>query len=165
VSNSKVIPKVTLVAIAGIACLLAAPVMAVADRSELSCKMHYTMQGWSAIYKEANGTGIVRCSDGSRMPVRLSMHGGGLTIGRSTVDDGVGKFTGVKSIQQVLGSYAAGEAHAGAVRSADATVVGKGNISLGLAGNGRGWDIGLDFANLTITPRHARSRAKADGLS
>jgi hypothetical protein len=155
VSKSMKIIRTTLAAAAGIACVLAAPALAF-EQSEpdLTCKMRYTMKGWSAIYKEAKGTGVVSCSDGSRLPVRLSMHGGGITVGKSTVDDGVGKFTGVKDIQDVIGSYAAGEAHAGAVKSADATVVGKGDVTLGLAGNGRGWDLGLDFANLTITPRH-----------
>ena len=141
------------VIVAAIAFALAAPALAIErSGSDLSCKMHYTMHGWSAIYKQAKGTGVVTCSDGSRMPVRLTEHGGGLTVGKSTVDDGVGKFTGVRNITEVLGSYAAGEAHAGAVKSADATVVGKGEVTLGLAGNGRGWDLGLDFANLTISP-------------
>jgi hypothetical protein len=54
-------------------------------------------------------------------------------------------------MSELLGSYAAGEAHAGAVKSAQAQVMTKGEVSLALSGTGRGWDLGIAFGKLTIT--------------
>ena len=55
------------------------------------------------------------------------------------------------SIDELLGSYAAAEAHAGAVKSAKAQVMTKGEVSLALSGTGRGWDLGIAFGKLTIS--------------
>lgn len=122
-----------------------------AQADDLSCKMSFTLKGWSVIYKTAKGHGTVTCSDGSSMKVHLSSKGGGLTVGKTTIDDGHGEFTGVKNIRDVLGGYASGSAHAGAVKASDATVVTKGEISLAITGTGRGWDVGVDLGEFTIS--------------
>ena len=122
-----------------------------AQAADLSCKMSFTLKGWSLIYKTASGHGTVRCSDGSSMKVRISSKGGGLTAGKTTIDDGHGDFTGVKSIKDVLGAYATGSAHAAAVKAGDATIVTKGEISLAITGTGRGWDVGVDLGEFKIT--------------
>ncbi|HZR36867.1 MAG TPA: hypothetical protein VFA75_15970 [Nevskia sp.] len=127
-----------------------------AQADDLSCKMSFTLKGWSIIYKTAKGHGTVTCSDGSSMKVHLSSKGGGLTVGKTTIDDGHGDFTGVKSIRDVLGSYAAGSAHAAAVKASDATVVTKGEISLAITGTGRGWDVGVDLGEFTISEMAAK---------
>ena len=126
----------------------AAPVQAAAD---VKCSMTFTMSGWSAFYKTASGSGAIKCSNGEAMTVKLSAKGGGLTVGKSTIEDGKGEFSGVKSIGEVLGSYVAAEAHAGAVKSAKAQVMTKGEVSLALSGTGRGWDLGIAFGKLTIS--------------
>lgn len=136
----------------GAALLLAACGLgATAQADDLSCKMKFTLKGWSILYKTASGHGTVTCSDGSSMKVRLKSKGGGLTVGKTTIDDGHGEFTGVKNISDVLGGYATGSAHAAAVKAADATVVTKGEISLAITGTGRGWDVGIDLGEFTIT--------------
>ena len=78
--------------------------------------------------------------------------GGGLTFGKTRIDHGVGKFTGVENIREILGHYANAEAHAGAEKSADAQVVTKGNVSLALSGKGRGWNLGVAFGAVIIEP-------------
>jgi len=64
-----------------------------ADTS-LKCTMHFTMKGWSAFYKTSSGHGTVSCNDGSSIEVALSSKGGGLTLGKSSIDNGYGEFTG-----------------------------------------------------------------------
>lgn len=132
------------------AALLLGACGAAAQADDLSCKMSFTLKGWSVIYKTAKGHGTVRCSDGSAMKVTLSSTGGGLTVGKTTIDDGHGDFTGVRSIRDVLGDYAAGSAHAGAVKASEATVVTKGEVSLAITGTGRGWDVGVDLGDFRI---------------
>jgi hypothetical protein len=87
------------------------------------------------------------------MAVKLRAKGGGLTVGKSTIDDGHGDFSGVSNITELLGTYASAEAHAGAVESAKAQVVTKGEVSLALSGTGTGWDIGVAVGNFIISRR------------
>lgn len=137
-------------ALCGLLALAPAPHARAAD---LDCEMTFTMSGWSAFYKTVKGTGVVRCDNGTSLPVRISAKGGGLTFGKSRIDDGRGEFSGVADIRETLGTYAAAEAHAGAVRSSKAQVVTKGEVSLALAGTGKGWDLGVAFGNFVIEPR------------
>jgi hypothetical protein len=123
----------------------------VAQAGDLSCDMSFTLKGWSILYKTAKGHGTVTCSDGSSMKVHISSTGGGLTVGKTTIDDGKGEFTGVKNIHDVLGGYATGSAHAAAVKAGDAEVLTKGEVSLAISGTGRGWDIGVDLGDFRIT--------------
>ena len=118
--------------------------------SELSCKMSFQLSGWSVFYKTASGSGTVRCSNGQSLHVKLRAKGGGLTFGKTHVSDGIGKFTGVSSIRDVLGHYANAEAHAGAEKTADAQVLTKGNVSLALSGKGSGWNLGVAFGAFII---------------
>ena len=129
---------------------LAAPSIA----AEVDCEMRFDLKGWSAFYKTAKGNGTITCNNGQSMRVEVSSKGGGITFGKSSIEDGVGEFSGVHDISEVLGSYAAGEAHAGAVKSAKAQVMTKGEVSLALSGTGRGWDLGVAFGKFTI--RRAR---------
>lgn len=119
----------------------------------LDCRLDFAMEGWSIFYKTASGNGTVSCSNGQRMAVRIEARGGGLSVGKSRIDDGAGVFSGVRSIREVLGGYVSAEAHAGAVRSANAQVVTKGPVSLALSGTGDGWDLGVAFGSFRITER------------
>ncbi|MBN8483026.1 MAG: hypothetical protein J0L88_15680 [Xanthomonadales bacterium] len=121
-----------------------------ARAAPLDCEMKFSMSGWSVFYKRASGTGVVTCSNGKTMNVKITAKGGGLSFGKSEIEDGVGKFSEVYAIDDVIGGYATAEAHAGAVKSASARVVTKGPISLALSGKGRGWDIGVAFGSFHI---------------
>ena len=121
-----------------------------AHAASVDCKLRFTLSGWSAFYKRADGTGTVTCSNGQSMQVKLQARGGGLSVGKSTVRSGVGEFSGVQTINDILGNYASAEAHAGAVKSAQGQVVTKGEISLALSGTGDGWDLGIAVGRFTI---------------
>ncbi|MGH8259075.1 MAG: hypothetical protein ACREUG_05245 [Steroidobacteraceae bacterium] len=117
--------------------------------ANLQCTMTFTMKGWSAFYQTAKGHGVIRCSNGRSMRVRLEVKGGGLTVGKS-VESGRGNFSDVASMDELLGSYVRAQAHAGAVKSAQAEVLTKGAVSLALSAKGRGWELGVAFGELKI---------------
>jgi hypothetical protein len=138
--------------------LFAAPALA-ADA--LKCTMSFTLGGWSAFYKIYTGTGMVSCTNGQTLAVTLRSEGGGLTFGKSTIDDGHGDFSGVREIRDVLGDYVSGGAHAGAGESRVASGLTNGEVSLSLTGKGRGVDVGIDFGKFTIAAAPAAAAASA----
>jgi hypothetical protein len=111
------------------------------------------MSGWSVFYKTSSGNGTVTCDNGQSLAVRVSSKGGGITFGKSRIEDGTGEFSGIHDIHEVLGTYVTAEAHAGAVKSSKAQVMTKGEVSLALAGTGRGWDVGVAFGKFVIEAR------------
>ncbi|REJ86192.1 MAG: hypothetical protein DWQ36_09540 [Acidobacteria bacterium] len=115
-----------------------------------TCEMSFTLSGWSAIYKRADGQGRVSCSNGESAEVALRLRGGGLTAGKTEILEGTGKFSGVKGIEEIYGSYAAAGAQGGAVKASEAIAMTKGPVSLALAGTGRGFSLGLDISRFTI---------------
>ena len=137
----------------GTSLALALFALAPAAQAAQTCKLSFNMAGWSVFYKTASGTGTVTCSDGSRLAVKVSAKGGGLTVGKSKIRNGVGEFAMVENIRDVLGSYAAVEAHAGAQKAAHAQAMTNGKVSLALAGKGEGWDLGVAFTRFTIEAR------------
>ena len=136
---------------AALALLLAATwATPAAAAGPIDCKLKFNLSGWSVFYKTASGTGTVTCDNGQSMAVKIRTKGGGLTFGKSKIVDGTGEFSGVYKIDEVLGTYATSEAHAGAARSSKAMAMTKGNVSLGLAGTGEGWDVGVAFGKFVI---------------
>lgn len=132
--------------------LLAASHAYAADpAATVKCEMKFTLKGWSALYKRASGTGTVTCSNGQTANVKLETRGGGLTAGKSSIENGHGEFSTVKDIEEIFGSYADAEAHAGAVKSSGARAMTKGEVSLALSGTGRGWDLGVALGKFTIS--------------
>jgi hypothetical protein len=121
-----------------------------ARAGDISCKMSFQLSGWSVFYKTASGSGTVRCSNGQSLHVKLRAKGGGLTFGKTRITNGIGKFSGVSRVRDVLGHYANAEAHAGAEKSAEAQVLTKGNVSLALSGKGNGWNLGVAFGAFII---------------
>ena len=116
----------------------------------IKCRMTFDLKGWSAFYRTAKGTGTIRCENGQTAAVKIRVTGGGITFGKSEIIGGTGKFSGARSIEELFGSYVQSEAHAGAGKSAGAQAMTKGEISLALAGTGRGVDIGFAFGKFTI---------------
>lgn len=135
---------------AAAALLLAAmPAMA----GGIDCKLTFDLSGWSVFYKTSSGTGVVTCDNGQRLAVKISTKGGGISFGKSKIENGTGEFSGVDDIRDVLGTYATAEAHAGAVKSSKAQVMTKGEVSLALAGTGKGWDVGFAFGKFVLEAR------------
>jgi len=117
----------------------------------VDCEMRFNLSGWSAFYKRSSGEGTITCSNGQSMRVRLEARGGGISFGKSRIENGVGEFSGVDDIRELIGGYASAEAHAGAGRSAKGQIVTKGEISLALSGTGKGWDVGVAFGSFVIS--------------
>ena len=134
-----------------LAMAMALPRTSQAADANLDCKLNFSLTGWAAIYKHAEGHGTVTCENGKSMAVKIEAKGGGLTAGKSHIDNGTGHFTDVHKIEDVLGTYAQGDASIGAGKSGTAQVLTKGTVSLALAGSGEGVDIGISFGGFTIS--------------
>ena len=140
--------------ISGGLALCLAFVAAPASAGTLTCKMDYTLSGWSVFYKTATGTGTIRCDNGQSMAVKIKAKGGGLTLGKYKVDNGFGQFGNVNDIGEVLGSYVTAEANAGvADGSVTAQAMTKGDVSLALSGTGEGWNLGVSLSKFEIKRR------------
>jgi hypothetical protein len=139
----------TLCLLALAACFAAAPASAATTKCELS----FTLKSWAAFYKTASGSGTITCDNGQTAKVNLNAKGGGLAAGKSKIDDGHGKFSEVADIRDLFGTYVTGGASAGAGKSAEASVVTKGDISLALAGHGTGIELGISFGKFIISRR------------
>ena len=124
------------------------PLSARADTTK--CTMTFSLEGWSIFYESASGTGTIRCDNGQTAPVTIRAKGGGLTAGKSKIDNGRGTFSEVSDISDLFGTYAAAQAHAGAGDSSEARVVTKGDVSLALSGTGKGIDVGFSFGKFEI---------------
>lgn len=124
-----------------------------ATAANIDCELRFNMSGWSAFYKTASGSGTISCDNGHSLKVNIRAKGGGLTFGKQRINNGRGKFSEVHNIKDLLGTYASGGAHAGAIKSSAASVVTKGDVSLALAGTGEGIDIGIDFGKFVISRR------------
>ena len=126
-----------------------------ADKTKnlVKCRMDFSLKGWSVFYKTAEGNGRVTCSNGQHANVKINVTGGGLSFGKMEILDGKGTFSEVLNIDEIFGAYLAAEAHAGAVKSVQASVYTKGEISLAMTGSGRGINIGIDLGKLEISKR------------
>jgi hypothetical protein len=129
----------------------ALPAGPAAADGELKCTMHFSLSGWSLFYKTESGQGTVSCSDGSTLAVLLHSEGGGMTAGKSSIDNGLGEFTSIYNIRDVLGDYATGSAHGAAGDGSVVAGLTKGPVSLSLKGNSHGFDVGVDAGKFTIS--------------
>ena len=120
------------------------------DGAGLDCTIRFELSGWSAIFERAEGSGTITCADGTSLPVVIHARGAGLTIGQSRINEGTGRFASVRQLDDVIGTYAESDAHAGLVRGAETQLLTNGKASLALAGKGDGYDLGVGIAAFTI---------------
>ena len=120
------------------------------DPDMTRCSLRYNLKGWSSVYKQADGTGTITCTNGESAEVVLKTRGGGVTFGKSEIIGGSGTFSEVRDISETFGMYAQAEAHGGVTKSAAANVMTKGEVSLALAGTGHGVDLGFAFGAFII---------------
>ena len=130
-----------------------------ADKKETKCRLVFSLKGWSAIYQTASGTGTVTCDNGQTARVKIDVKGGGLTAGKTSMN-GKGTFSEVSDIQEIFGPYAKAEAHAGAVKSAGAQVMTKGEVSLAITAKGKGFDLGIAFGKFSIDKATTKKSGK-----
>jgi len=127
---------------------------------KFDCEMRFSLTGWSAIYKHSEGSGTITCNNGRSYPVNIVAVGGGLTVGKQEVNDGLAKFSEVTKISELYGGWAQGEATAGLVKGGSAQVMTKGNVSMALSGVGGGVSLGISFGKFTISPAKAKEAEK-----
>ena len=94
-----------------------------ASGESTKCTMKYSMAGWSVLYSTATGSGTITCDNGQWARVALRAKGGGLTAGKSKISNGSETFSDVADIDELFGSYASADAHAGMGESSSARVV------------------------------------------
>ncbi|MDQ6646516.1 MAG: hypothetical protein M3Y93_04675 [Pseudomonadota bacterium] len=124
-----------------------------AAEATVKCEMVYNLSGWSLIFKRAEGTGRITCTNGQHANVKIRVVGGGLTAGKYHIDNGTGEISNVHNIAEVYGDYAQAGADAGVVKSSQAQVMTKGTVSLAIAGTGQGVNLGISAGKFTISPR------------
>ena len=142
----------SLATLAAVVALALAPSAYAGSDASLDCNLKFSLTGWSAVFQHAEGSGTVTCENGRSMPVKISVKGAGLTVGKYHIDNGKGTFTDVHNIDEVLGDYGGADAHLGAVKAGTAQVLTKGTVSLALGGTGEGVDIGIGVDKFTLEP-------------
>jgi hypothetical protein len=140
-----------------LACAAAATALPISSAhaadASVKCDLTYNLAGWSLLYKHAEGSGTVTCSNGQHARVKIAVVGGGLTAGKYRINDGKGEISKVHSINEVFGDYVQAGAEAGVVKSSQAQVLTKGTTSLALAGTGEGVNLGVSVGKFTISKR------------
>ena len=119
-----------------------------ADGAGLDCTLKFYLSTWSVVAKHSEGSGIVKCEDGATMRVHIVAKGASLA-GKAHVDGGTGRFSPLRSLAEILGSYD-GASDAKTTSSSD-LVLTKGAVSLAIAGTGEGVDLRVDVGELTLT--------------
>jgi|ETNmetMinimDraft_26_1059896.scaffolds.fasta_scaffold91600_2 hypothetical protein len=123
------------------------------DPEMIQCEIIFNIKGWSLFVKSARGEGTISCDNGQGAEVEIRSMGGGLSVGKSEMIGAHGKFTRVRDIKDLFGSFVEAEAHAGATKSGSASVLTKGDISLAVTGAGQGMNLGATIGSFTISPR------------
>ena len=135
------------VSLVTLAACLSAPA---AYAGSTKCVLTFDLKEWAAFYESAQGTGKITCDNGQSAAVTIRSKGGGLSVGKFEIKDGRGSFTDVSSIDEVFGKYLATERDAAAAKAADAWVMHKDKVSLGLVGTGKGWELGFSVDEFVI---------------
>jgi hypothetical protein len=117
------------------------------------CRMNFELRGWSFVYRNSSGKGTVTCANGQSAAVRLKLHAAGFTAGKFDILNGNGAFSDVKDISEVFGTYVVASGHAGATKAVSSWAMTKGEISLAISGEGRGWTLGADIGGFSIKRR------------
>lgn len=135
----------------GVVAMLAACLSAsAAYAGSTKCTLKFDLKEWAAFYESATGTGQVTCDNGQSAAVTIRSKGGGLEVGKFEIKDGRGSFSDVSSIDEVFGKYIAADTSAGAKKAADAWVMTKDKVKLGLAGTGKGWELGFSVDEFVL---------------
>jgi len=115
------------------------------------CDLTFSLTEWAAVYEHATGTGTITCENGQTAKVAVTSKGVGLTAGKFRID-GKGEFSKVHDIADLYGGYVAAEGDAGLVKAGETSLVTKGDVSLAIAGNGEGWNVGISIGQFKLTP-------------
>jgi len=76
--------------------------------------MTFNSKAGRLFYKTASGDGRITCDNGQKARVRIGPRAAVLHLESPEIVGGTGRFSGARNLDEVLGSYAQSEAHAGA---------------------------------------------------
>jgi hypothetical protein len=136
--------------------------LAAGESRSVGCDLSFTSKEWSLLYARARGKGVVFCDDGSSMGVAITAKGLGVTAGKWKITDGRGKFSHVHDIVEVLGTYLAVSGEIGLIKAGTTRLLSKGDVSLALAGSGKGINVGVAFSEFTISTAGKPIRRRRD---
>lgn len=138
--------------------LLAAPLAAKEEKTpktskgQVNCTMQFELHSWAVFYKSGKGGGSITCDNGQRSDILVRTHGGGIQFGKFNIANGSGKFTPVKSIDQLFGKWATVGGQGAVVKARIGQSLSKDDITLDIKGTGTGGGFGFDFGSFRITP-------------
>lgn len=145
------VASVVLLAVAGAANAATPAETDSAAAKEFTCKMEFSLDSWAVLYKRVSGKGTVTCDNGETMDVKLSAHGGGLTVGKAKVAKGSAKFTGVTTIRDVLGDYVGIDSTTAVDKvGGSGQAFTKGAVGMVLRGKSEGFALGTSIQGLSI---------------
>ena len=121
----------------------------VAQAAFIHCRLQYEAEEWSAFYKSVRGTGTVSCDNGQRAQVKLRFQGGGFSVGMANLEGHV-RFSEVRELSEVLGTYVTMDGHGGFVRGGTGRILTKGSVWASDGAHGPGFNIGFTFGAMTI---------------
>ena len=132
--------------------LLVAPALAQEEKvdAKIHCKITFDIAGWAFIYRKADGSGTITCSNGDSFDVVLEQRGLGLAAGKGEIKGARGVFSPVEQTEAVLGTYIGQTASAGAGEGDAAGAFVKGTLSLAVSGQGDVKGLSAGGARLTI---------------
>jgi hypothetical protein len=135
----------------GVVLLMVMPALAQekAD-AKIHCKITFDMAGWAFIYRKADGSGTISCSNGDSFDVVLEQRGLGLAAGKGEIKGARGVFSPVEKTEEVLGTYIGETASAGAGDGDAAGAFVKGSLALAVSGQGDLKGLSAGGARLTI---------------
>jgi len=128
------------------------------SKGTIHCTMKFELRSWAVFYKSGKGEGAITCDNGKKSDVLIRTHGGGIQFGKNNIANGFGKFSPVKSLDELYGKYASVGGHGGAVKSRIGQSLSKDDISLDIKGTGTGVDFGFDFGSFRISPMNAKDK-------
>jgi hypothetical protein len=145
-----------------LAILAAAAARAEDQKAEdkISCEMEFSMKGWAAIYRTAQGSGTITCSNGEKMDVVLDSSGVGVAAGKGEVTGARGVFSPVEHTEELFGNYIGRSAAAAAGDANVASAFVKGDVSLAVYGQGKGIGLAKSGAILNIKRAEAAKTAE-----
>lgn len=134
-----------------------------APKGNVNCTMQFELRSWAAFYKSGKGDGKISCDNGKKADIFIRTHGGGVQFGKFNIANGSGKFTPVKSIDELFGKYASVGGEGAAVKARIGQSLSKDDITLDIKGTGTGGGFGFDFGSFRIsrlTPEQAKEIAQ-----
>ena len=125
----------------------------------VDCELGFSLANWLERSQSGSGVGTLHCSDNDTMVVRIRIKGAGIAAGTHSIYSGHARFSRVRRIHDLLGTYASEHVPAGDAEAPHAQFLAKGDVLLTLSGK-EGWDRGVTFGTIELLARPLKSWRK-----